>query len=125
MVGVAAAVVLGAVFVVAGGSKLAMGRRWPVQAAALGVPAVVSRAVPWWELAVGAALIARLVPRVASAAALVTLLAFTVLLVTQLARGHRPVCACFGTWRATPIGVLDVARNAVLAALAVVVLAAG
>ncbi len=124
LIGRLAAVVLGAVFVVAGAAKLADGAAWPSRAAAMGVPRQVARLVPWWELVLGALLVVgagRPWPALAAAA---TLLAFTAAIVRLLATGRRPVCACFGVWSARPLGGRHVVRNAVLLALAAVALAA-
>ena len=119
-----AAALLGVVFVVAGASKVASGGQWPAQAAALGAPRRVAPAVPWWELVVGAALLAGLAWRLAAAAALVTLVVFTLLLVRVLRSGARPACACFGAWSAAPLCWRHLVRNAVFAAIAVVAIAA-
>jgi uncharacterized membrane protein YphA (DoxX/SURF4 family) len=118
-----ASLLVGAAFVVAGGSKLAAGELWPSQARELGAPSVTISVVPWAELCVGAALVAGLVRPVAAVAALVMLVAFTALIGLRLAEGKRPACACFGAWSATPIGPMHLVRNGVLIVLAVVALA--
>lgn len=111
-----AAVVVGLAFVVAGGSKLAAREQWAVQAADLGAPRWVVPLLPWTELIVGAALVTQLARRAAAVAAIVLLVAFTVLIAVRLAQGRRPACACFGAWSSTPIGAGHLARNAVLLA---------
>ena len=72
---------------------------------------------------------AALVPAVsagwAAVAALVLLLAFTLVLVATLARGSRPECHCFGVFSAQPIGWWTVGRNAILVAAAVALVAPG
>lgn len=118
-VGTVAAVVLGLAFLLAGASKVAAGRTWPVTARAMGAPAFTVPFVPWAELAVGAALVAQLAVPFAAVAALVLLVAFTVLIAIRLADDERPACACFGTWSAEPIGPVHLVRNGVLIALAV------
>jgi uncharacterized membrane protein YphA (DoxX/SURF4 family) len=118
-----ASLLVGAAFVVAGGSKLAAGELWPAQARELGAPSVTISVVPWAELCVGAALIAGLVRPVAAVAALVMLVAFTGLIGLRLAEGKRPACACFGAWSSTPIGPMHLVRNGVLIVLAVIALA--
>ena len=125
MVEVIASVVLGLVFLVAGGSKIAAGPAWLAQAVQLGAPRAVALAVPWWELVVGALLVVQIATQAAAAAALVTLVAFTALILGNLLRGRRPPCACFGAWSASPIGWRHVARNAVFAVIGVVALVAG
>lgn len=109
-----ARVVVGVAFVVAGGSKLAMGPEWPVQARSLGAPSWSIGPLPWLELAVGAALVVGLGGPVTGLVALALLLAFTGVIVSNLRRGHRPPCACFGAWSSAPIGWRHVARNAAL-----------
>lgn len=122
MIGAVASVTIGAVFVVAGAGKVAQGRGWPRQAAALGAPRWVAPLVPWWELTIGALSIVQIAQRLTAAAALVTLMTFTALLVLRMRQGRRPVCACFGAWSATPIGWHHIARNAAFAAVAAVAL---
>jgi hypothetical protein len=119
VLGFIAEMALGIVFVVAGASKVARGREWPVQAAELCAPRPVALAVPWWEMTVGALLVAGLGSPWAAIAALVTLIGFTVAIVVQLRRGRHPQCACFGAWSTAPLGGRHVARNAGFAVLAV------
>ena len=54
----------------------------------------------------------------ASLAALVLLLVFTAAIATNLARGRRPACRCFGQLSAEPVGPSTLVRNGVLTALA-------
>ncbi len=125
VVGFLAEGVLGLVFVVAGASKLARGREWPVQAAELGAPRRLAVAVPWWELCVGALLLTGLVEPWPALAALITLAGFTAAIVVQLRRGRHPQCACFGAWSTAPLGARHVWRNAALAVIAVLAAAFG
>jgi hypothetical protein len=118
-VAAAAAIVLGLAFLVAGVAKLAAGRDWPSMAATMGVPATVAAAVPWLELVLGGALVVRLAMPVPAIAAILLLVAFTVVIARRLAAGGHPPCSCFGAWSARPLGPAHVARNAVLLALAV------
>lgn len=120
--GTAAAVIVGVAFVVAGGSKLAAGPGWPAMARDLGAPAAVVPVLPWLELGVGAALVAQLLVPGPAVAAIVLLVAFTVLIGLRLREGRRPPCACFGAWSARPLGAGHLVRNAVLTALAVLAL---
>ena len=124
MLGVIASVILGAVMCVAGGSKIAMGNRWPVEAQALGAPKLIAPIVPWCEIALGALLVVQLKPEVIGALSLALLVAFTLLIVRQLQKGHRPVCACFGSWSSKPLRWQHVARNAGFIALAVITMIA-
>ena len=117
-VGVVASVLLGAVFVIAGASKLAAGEQWRTNARNLGAPDLAAVVVPWLELVIGALLIVQLwVPWPALAAAAM-LVAFSVLLAVHLRDDDRPACACFGQWSASPIGLAHLARNAAFLLLA-------
>jgi hypothetical protein len=118
MVGTFASIVLGLVFLVAGGSKIAAGQDWPVQAVGLGAPRWVIPFVPCVEIVVGAALVVQVARRPAALVALAILLAFTTLLAIRLSEGKRPPCACFGAWSAKPLGPGHLARNAALIAVA-------
>jgi hypothetical protein len=119
LVGRLAAAVLGAVLLAAGVAKR-VDRRWPEDAAALGTPRWIVRTLPWFEIVLGAVLVSGLARPVAAAVAGLVLLAFTVLLVANLARGRRPPCACFGAASRRPIGPGSLVRNVVLLALAVI-----
>ena len=118
---VVASIVLGAVFVVSGITKIAAPAQWRTQSADLGVPGPVATVVPFLELAVGALLVAQLARSFAAVVAGVMLTAFTVLLIVRLKQGRRPPCACFGALSTKPIGWGNVVRNAVFLVLAAVV----
>lgn len=116
--GVIASVALALVFASAGFGKLA---RRPVVRdgfAGLGLPApgLLAVLVPTFELCLAATLV--LAPLVGGVAALVTLAAFSAVLVRALGRGGAG-CACFGSVRADRVAWHDLARNAGLALLAV------
>lgn len=119
-VGVVASVLLGLSFLVAGGSKVAAGPTWPVQARELGAPGVVISTLPWIEIVLGAVLVVQVARTAAASVALLVLAAFTILIVVRLAQGRHPPCACFGAWSAKPLGWGHVGRNAGLMLLAVV-----
>ena len=119
-VGVAASLVVGVVFVVAGASKLAAGDAWTANASDLGAPRWTIPLVPWIELIVGAALAVQLAVPLPAVAAIALLVVFSALIVGRLRAGDRPACACFGQWSASPIGAHHLIRNGVLAALALV-----
>jgi hypothetical protein len=120
MIPVIAGVVLGLVMCLAGGAKIAMGSRWPVQARSMGAPKLAIPTLPWIEVAIGALLISRVQTTVVGIAAMILILAFTILIMINLMSGRRPVCACFGTLNAKPLGWGHVARNALLAGLALI-----
>ena len=111
---------VGAVFVFAGVSKLAIGPNWLVQAGGLGVTRTVAQIVPWLEITVGLGLIGRVISGIVNIVALIMLMLFTAVIVGQLLRGRRPPCACFGRRSNQPIGWSNVTRNFVLVALILV-----
>jgi uncharacterized membrane protein YphA (DoxX/SURF4 family) len=125
IVGRTAALVLGLVFVVAGGGKVSRAREWPAQAAQLGAPRRLAPLVPWWEIVVGALLVAGVGWPWPVLAAGVTLVVFTVLILRVLARGEHPPCACFGAWSAAPLGMRHVVRNVAFLAVAGLAVAGG
>lgn len=115
-----AAVVVGAVFVVAGASKFVHRHTWSSQAADLRVPQRVARVVPWLELVLGALLVSQVARDYVGTLAALVLVAFTSLILLRLTQGERPPCACFGGWSATPLGAWHVTRNAALIVMAMV-----
>ena len=119
-VGLVASILLGLVFLVSGGSKLAAGPGWPEQARGLGAPSFVVPVVPWFELVLGAVLVVQLAPTLAAVVALLVLVGFTVLILRRLAEGRHPPCACFGAWSTKPLGLGHVVRNFGFIGLAVV-----
>jgi uncharacterized membrane protein YphA (DoxX/SURF4 family) len=122
VVGAIAAVGLGAVFVIAGAAKIALGTAWPAQARAMDAPMPVATVVPGIELIVGAALITRLAMPLPALAAIALLVAFSVLIARQLVDGRHPPCACFGAWSHRPLSGNHLVRNAILLAVAVLAL---
>lgn len=121
-VGLMASVLLGLVFLVSGGAKIAAGPAWPEQALGLGAPPIVVPVLPWVEIVLGATLVMQLAPVVAAGAALLLLAAFTALIVRRLLQGRHPPCACFGSWSARPLGAGHVARNVAFMVLGVLAL---
>ena len=117
-----ASILLGVVFLVSGGSKIAAGPAWPEQARGLGAPSFVVPLLPWFEIVLGAVLVMQLAPVLAAAVALVVLVGFTALIVRRLSQGQHPPCACFGTWSTKPLGRGHVLRNVGFIVLAVVAL---
>jgi uncharacterized membrane protein YphA (DoxX/SURF4 family) len=120
----AAAVVLALVFFLAGLAKL---RRPAVTArsfAGLGLPAPgpLSVAVPIVELVLAVGLL--LVPAIAAALALLLLVAFTVVLASAIRAGKQVGCGCLGSTRNDPVSAVEIVRNGMLAAAAVVALGA-
>jgi uncharacterized membrane protein YphA (DoxX/SURF4 family)/thiol-disulfide isomerase/thioredoxin len=122
-------VLLAVVFVAAGvgklvdleGSRRAM-RDFGVPDRAVRIAAIV---LPVLELAIGLALLFRPSARWAALAALLLLGAFVAGIGRALARGEQPDCHCFGQIHSAPAGPITLARNALLAAWAVVVVVYG
>ena len=112
-------IALGTVMCAAGASKIRMGKVWIAQGRELGAPVAVLPVVPWIEIVIGALLIAQLATALVAIVALIVLQLFTLLLIANLGRGHRPPCACFGAWSAKPLGWGHVVRNVVFMVLAV------
>jgi hypothetical protein len=119
VIGIVAGIVLGAALVWAGFAKLLAGPDWTRQAADLGVARELALPVPYVEIVLGALVAAHVVAPWPAVAALVLLIAYTVLLAVRLADGSRPPCACFGRRSTRPLGVWHLARNAALIGLAV------
>lgn len=120
---------LAVVFVTAGvgklldleGSKRAM-RDFGVPDRAVGI---VGIALPVAELATGLALAFRPSARWGALAALLLLTVFIVGIARALARGEQPDCHCFGQIHSAPAGRITLARNAILAVGAAVVVVYG
>ena len=113
---------VGVVFIFSSTQKLIDWHGWLNQSRQLGVGRVVASFVAPIEGVVGIALVTQLWPRLALVVSLALLLAFTALLVSLLARGRRPACACFGSARTRPISWLTVVRNVAFIAVNVAAL---
>lgn len=118
--GAAAALVLGAVFLLSGVAKLARPALWEVQARDLGAPRAAVTVLPGLELALGALLAVQWQRAALAVIAGALLVGFTGLLALRISQGRRPPCACFGSLSARPIGWRHLARNVVLLGVAVV-----
>ena len=116
------AAIVGSVFVWAGATKLQARRAWADQARDMGAPLWAIPFVPFLELVLGALLVLGWWPRVTTIAGVLVLVAFTGLIVTNLLRGNRPSCACFGVRSARPLSWMFVARNVAFVGLLLVAL---
>ena len=58
-------------------------------------------------------------PAIGGIAAVVVLIAFSLVLAAAIRRGEQVVCGCFGAANDRPVSVVDLVRNAALVALAV------
>jgi uncharacterized membrane protein YphA (DoxX/SURF4 family) len=118
----AARLMLAVVFALAGVAKLAdrVGSRQAV--IDFGLPArlahALALALPVAELAVAVALVPARTAWSGALGALALLAAFVVGIGYNLARGRSPDCHCFGQLHSQPVGWPTLARNAVLAAIA-------
>jgi methylamine dehydrogenase accessory protein MauD len=121
--------VLAVVFATAAVGKLRdlEGSRRAVQE--FGVPrrgaAAVGLLLPLGELVTAVALVPPSSARWGAVAALALLLAFIVGIANALRRGEAPDCHCFGQFHSAPAGRVTLARNAVLAAVAAMVVVEG
>ncbi len=121
--------ILGVVFLVAAAGKLfdLTGSRQALEG--FGVPTRWARlagpALPVAELAVAAALLVRPTAVIGAAAALALLVVFIAGVARAISQGRAPECHCFGQIHSEPAGPSTLVRNALLAALAVLVLVRG
>src|ERR671910_584689 len=117
-----ARLVLAGVFALAGVAKLSdlEGSRQAI--IDFGLPALLASPLalllPLAELAVAAALIPASTALLGTVGSLALLLLFILGIGTNLARGRKPECHCFGQLHSSPAGWKTLARNGVLAALA-------
>lgn len=124
-----ARLVLAGVFVVAGIAKLLdlAGSRQAM--AAFGIPthfaSLVGLALPIAEIVLAAALIPVASAWWAALGVLALLLAFIAAIGYNLAQGQTPDCHCFGQLHSAPAGPATLARNGLLAGLALLVVATG
>lgn len=118
-IGVAAAVIVAIVLLVAGVGKVAQPAAWRQQAAGMGVAGAVAAVVPFVELLLGALLLVQFQRHAVAWAAVGLFVLFTALIALRLAQGQRPPCACFGSLNVRPIGPGHLARNAAFITLAV------
>jgi len=124
-----ARLLLGGFFGVAGVAKLADRTGSRRALVAFGVPTRLATPfgvlLPLAELSVAAALIPVSTAVYGAASALALVLIFLVAIGSNLARGRRPDCHCFGQLHSEPVSWRTVARNGVLGAIAAFVVAAG
>ncbi len=124
----AARLILVAVFVVSGLSKLMDQPATRLALGEFGLPPSLTPAaaavLPVAELLVAAALLASATAAAGASGALALLTVFIVAVAASLGRGRQPDCHCFGQIHAGPVSWVTLARNAALAGLALVVLVA-
>jgi len=117
----AGALVLAAIFAVAGVTKLADREGSRAAAAGFGVPTrqtgLVALMLPLLELAIAAGLLVSAMRMWAAVSALALLAVFCGAIGLAMARGRAPDCHCFGQLHSAPAGWSTLARNGALAAL--------
>ena len=118
--------VLGAIFIVAGVSKLGHAIDFAQQIAAFrllpqGVIAPMALALPFLEVLLGAYLVIGLFTRIAAWVAAVLLLAFDAAIASAVVRGLTLSCGCFGPNDKSVTTWGEVARDAVFVLLAIIV----
>ncbi|MDH6135192.1 putative membrane protein YphA (DoxX/SURF4 family) [Kitasatospora sp. MAA4] len=110
-----------AVFASAAFGKLTGRAQARAAVAGFGVPQPwvppVAWALPSVEAVVAAGVLVSQTASSAAAGGVLLLAAFSVVVAVHLARGHRPVCACFGTLSAEPVGPWTLVRNGLLIAV--------
>ena len=120
---------LTAVFAAAGIAKLLDPRGSRDAARAFGVPdrlaGVIARGVPLSEIAIAMLLLPVATRSWAALAALGLLLVFCAAIARAMAQGEAPECHCFGQLHSAPAGWRALARNAVFAAMAALVVVGG
>lgn len=114
--------ILAGVFLIAGIGKL-LDRQGSEKALAdfevpAGMVKPAAAILPWFEIAIAAALLLPSTSLLASVAAAVLLSGFTAGMLVQMAKGNAPDCHCFGQIHSEPVSGRSVARNIGLAVLA-------
>ena len=127
-VSLVAGVIVGCVLVWAGAAKLSQGNAWqvagtPFSTGNSSIDEIVRKALPFFEIALGALLAARVSPVVMGAAACALLGVFTVRIGQLLSQGKHPRCSCFGATSQAPLSQKHVLRNVALLVLSVLVIA--
>jgi peroxiredoxin/uncharacterized membrane protein YphA (DoxX/SURF4 family) len=127
--GVLARLVLFAVFIVAGATKLLDRPGTRKALIGFGVPGALSDALgialTIAEIAIGVAFLPQATAWPAAFAAIALLCIFVVIMGINLASGRKPDCHCFGQIHSAPIGASTLVLNGVLLAVAVVIAVAG
>jgi len=124
-----ARVILGVVFAIAGVGKLADLEASRKSMIDFGVPAVLAGPLgillPLAELVCAVALVPNRTASLGASGIAIMLVAFVAGMLVNLARGRKPECNCFGQLHSEPIGGKTIARNVVLLAVSLPVIAAG
>lgn len=117
-------IIVGAVLVYAGVSKLLSWRSWMAAAKRLRVPRPLAAVVPVGEMVVGfGVVVAGSWRDMALLVAAGMLVVFTAILLVHMRSDDRPPCLCFGGASQRPIGARDIVRNFMLLVLVLVAIA--
>lgn len=129
IIGLAASLILAAVFAAAGIGKLADRSGTQVAIREFGSPTNLVRplglGIPFAELAVAVLLLYGSTRAVGGAGALGLIALFSAAIAFSLARGRAPECHCFGQLHSAPASWKTLVRNGVLAVLGAVALGSG
>jgi len=121
-----ARLLVGGVFVVAGGFKIGHADQFAAQIAAFGilpqpVIAPIALLLPFLEVILGLYLIAGLYTRLAAGFAIVQLLIFAGAIASAVVQGHSLSCGCFGPNDTSVTSWPEVARDVALALVAALI----
>lgn len=108
-----ARIALGAVFLLAGGAKIA-DHGWVASAREFGLSKGPAWLVPLAEITLGSMMVAGLGGSVAVSCGIALLMVFSLALAIRLRAGQPIVCACFGAWSRRPISWWTLLRNVFL-----------
>lgn len=112
-----AAIVVGAVFLLAGASKVVNMSQWLRDANSQAVWKPVAVVIPFVELILGGCLVGLPVSPIVLGLSTALLLVFTAFLIAQIRVSSDVPCACFGSFLRRPPSGKDVLRNIALMAL--------
>ncbi len=112
-----AAIVVGAVFLLAGASKVVNMSQWLRDANSQAVWKPVAVVIPFVELILGGCLVGLPVSPIVLGLSTALLLVFTAFLIAQIRVSSDVPCACFGSFLRRPPSGKDVLRNVAFMAL--------
>jgi uncharacterized membrane protein YphA (DoxX/SURF4 family) len=116
-IGIGARVLLGAVLLYAGWSKIRT-RRWPLLALEAGIPRPVVLGLPAFELILGLLLVGQVQPDIVGWVGVALFVAFLAVVSVQFFTGVEASCNCFGGDGESVISWITIARNLLLLAVA-------
>ena len=118
----ASRLLLAAVFLLAGATKLADPRGWRTALRDFSLPSFLTKPamalLPMLEVSVAIALLPASLAWYGARGAFALLIAFMLAVIFAMIRGRKPDCHCFGQLHSAPVGWQTLLRNTLLAALA-------